>query len=78
MAQPELDRLIISNLADLDAAVQYVNDELAPPVAETMDKIVAHFLRDTGWAGVAKWIDKGVWFAPEDWRRQGNSHGHCV
>jgi hypothetical protein len=75
MAQPELDRLIISNLADLDAAAQYVYDELHPALAKSMDTLVEAFLRDSNWSGAANWSDKNkdredIWLAPEEWRRQ--------
>lgn len=75
MSQPELDRLILKNLADLDAAAQHVTNELQSAVARAMDQIVEKFLRDREWAGLADWSEKGIWLASEDWRKQGDHTG---
>jgi hypothetical protein len=75
MAQPELDRLILNNLADLDAASQHISNELEPAVAKAIDQIVETFLREGEWAGLADWLVKGIWLASEDWRKQGDHTG---
>ncbi len=75
MAQPELDRLVITNLADLDAAAQYVTNELEPAVATALDELVETFREKVNWAGEAKWSDEGIWIASEDWRKQGDHTG---
>jgi hypothetical protein len=71
MAQPELDRLILKNLADLDVAAWHVCTELQPAVATAMDEIAKKFVREGEWAGLADWDGKGIWFAAEDWRKPG-------
>ena len=75
MAQPDLSRLIISNLADLDAAAQHVNNELQLAVAEALDELAKTFLRNKAWAGLADWNDDAIWLAPNDWRKQGDHTG---
>ena len=75
MAQPELSRLIVTNLADLDTAAQYVTNELERAVAEALDQLAVTFLRNKGWAGVGKWVNEAIWLAPEDWRKQGDHTG---
>ena len=75
MAQPELDRLIIRNLADLDAAAQYVNNVIQPAIAEALDQILETFLCKGEWSGLANWSDEGIWLASKDWRKQGDHIG---
>jgi hypothetical protein len=73
MAQPELDRLLINNIADLDAAAQHIINELMPDVGKALDELADAFMRKSGWAGKADWSNEGLWLAPEDWRKQGIS-----
>jgi len=74
MAQPDLDRLLILNLADLDAAAQRVDDELSASVADTLNKHLEALIQRTDWAGVAKWpLAQSFWFAPKDWRKLGDN-----
>jgi hypothetical protein len=75
MAQPELDRLIVNNLADLDAAAQHVENEVQRAVASAMDQILETLLGKGGWAGMAKYFDKGFWLASDEWRKQGDHTG---
>jgi hypothetical protein len=69
MAQPELDRLIINNLADLDAAAKYVEDKLVPSVDSALGKLLEVFIREAKWAGEPNNV-KSTWMAPEDWRKR--------
>jgi hypothetical protein len=76
MAQPELDRLIINNLADLDAAAKHVNDELQPSVSAALDQILETFINQVEWAGAADWSKKLDWLAHNDWRKMGDQIGN--
>ena len=58
MAQPELDRLIVTNLSDLEAAAIHIAEELQPSVAEVMDGLLETFFLKGGWAGLANWSDQ--------------------
>jgi hypothetical protein len=76
MAQPELDRLMVSNLADLDAAAQHIKNELQPAIAEELDQILETFLHKEGWAGKAEFAKEDeIWLASEEWRKQGDHTG---
>jgi hypothetical protein len=75
MAQPELDRLIVSNLADLDAAAQHVDNVIQPAIAEALNRILETFLHKGEWVGLADWPDEGIWLASEDWRKPGDHTG---
>lgn len=74
MAHPDLDRLIIRNLADLDAAWQYLDTEIEPAVWDVINQHLKVFREKTGWEGKDEWPDK-AWFAPSDWRKQGEYTG---
>ena len=73
MAQPELDRLIVTNLSDLEAAAIHIAEELQPSVAEVMDGLLETFFLKGGWAGWANWSDqknRKLWLAPDKWLNQ--------
>jgi hypothetical protein len=73
MAQPELDRLIINNLADLDAAAKYVIYELGAVVEASLGTLLEEFIREAEWTGKAD--SKYIWLAPREWRKQGDHVG---
>ena len=73
MAHPELDRLIVSNFGDLEAAANHIAEELQPSVAEAMDDLLETFFLKGGWAGLANWSDQksaNLWLASDDWLNQ--------
>jgi hypothetical protein len=74
MAQPELDRLIINNLADLDAAAKHVQNELEPAIDAALDSVLEPLIRKAGWAGAAD-RNKKTWLVHDDWRKQGDHVG---
>ena len=65
MAQPELDRLVINSLADLDAAAKHVENELQPAINVVLDQVLKDFMTKQEWAGVADQFAKLTWLAPE-------------
>ncbi len=60
MAQPELDRLVINNLADLDAAAKHVENELQPAINASLDDILNTFKNKVVWEGVVADKVKGT------------------
>ena len=69
MAQPELDRLLISNLADLDAAAYRIKNVLHGTVASALDSRLKYAIERSGWAGHADYEHDKFWIAAPDWRR---------
>jgi hypothetical protein len=76
MSEPDLDALIVGNLADLDSAVRHIEETLQPALAEEMDKLIEAFRCEIGWDGKTDWKDDGeVWLAPSEWRASTDSDG---
>jgi hypothetical protein len=75
MVQPELSRLIINNLADLDVTMTHVIEELEPAVNTAMDEILKTFVSKVEWAGAADSRKNVGWLAPRDWRKPGGLTG---
>jgi hypothetical protein len=77
MNQPELARLIISNLGDLDAAAKHIQDDLQPAVDDAIDDILKTFRSVKNWTVERRLkSNQNDWLAPEDWRRKGDQAGN--
>lgn len=74
MAKPDLDALIISNLADLDVVVQRLYFEIQPNIGEKIDEMFEHFKDRENWKGKGNFDDDWrmerdlPWLAPPNWR----------
>lgn len=62
--QPEFDSLIVSHLADLEAAILRLEEVVEPKLGGEVDEIVNDFISRTGWAGEADWSENSLWAAP--------------
>ena len=71
MAQPELDRLLISNLADLEAAAQHLKVHVMPAVAHAMNESAIEVVERNGWFGIAEYDTGELWLAPREWHIEG-------
>jgi hypothetical protein len=79
MATPELDKLIVDHLADLDAAAIRLTD-LGGEVCDKIDEAAAEWAGEKRWLGNFDFMQKrptprgigpGLWFAPPDWLMPG-------
>lgn len=75
MGQPDLNRLLVDNLRDVDQAAHYVEEELQREVADVIDNIVSAFLKKEKWHGESKFDSDGIWIAPKDWLQPGEQVG---
>lgn len=69
MVEPELDTLIVANIADLDAAARYLQQVLQPAVGRQIDEIWDAFRKEHAWAGESGFDDGTPWLAPAAWRK---------
>jgi hypothetical protein len=72
MSQAELNALIVTNIADLDAAARQLG-RLEAEVGDALDELVTRLSRERGWDSYAEWNDDEIWVAPRDWRNPGSS-----
>ena len=79
MPQPELDRLLISNLGDLEAATRHLKTDLMPAVASAINESALEFCRRQDWFGVAEYDTDDIWMAPHEWHVEGGETDafHC-
>ena len=79
MPQPELDRLLISNLGDLEAATRHLKTDLMPAVASAINESALEFCRRQDWFGVAEYDTGDIWMAPHQWHVEGGETDafHC-
>jgi hypothetical protein len=70
MAVPELDKLIVEHLADIDAAVKRL-EALEAEVFGALDSAAKNWAEKNGWAGKFDYLESGLWFAPPEWRVPG-------
>jgi hypothetical protein len=70
MASPELDKLIVEHLGDIDAAVKRL-DALEKEIFGEIDAAAASWAEKKGWVGKFDYIADELWLAPPEWRTLG-------
>ena len=73
MPQPDLDRLLIQNLGDLEAASRHLETELMPAIARAMNEKADRIFHQSGWFGIAAYDGEDIWMAPHDWHTTGGA-----
>ena len=67
MSTAELDALIVSNLADLDATVKHLS-RIELTVLATMDEIASSWASENSWNSECNYESSNMWLAPPSWR----------
>ena len=70
MATPELDRLIVEHLADIDAAAKRLY-ALQGEIFEALGAAAEDWAGKNGWLGKFDYLNEEFWLAPADWRTPG-------
>jgi len=70
MAVPELDKLIVEHLADIDAAAKRLS-ALDFEIFHALDSVAKDWATKTGWSGNFDYMKTGLWLAPPEWRVPG-------
>ena len=66
MSTPEVDALIVENLADLDAAVKHLT-RIEGEVFSAIDKLVTRWAKDNGWKSNFNYLEEEAWIAHSSW-----------
>ena len=67
MSTPELDAMLVKNLADLDSSVKHL-DRIETEVHKTMDQVAETWAEEHEWKGEYAYKEVGLWVAPSDWQ----------
>lgn len=76
MPDSELDVLLVENLADLDAAARYLENDLQPRIGAALDDICKTFMSQNNWVGMSDWDEDETWLASPGWRMVDESDGN--
>jgi hypothetical protein len=67
MTSPELEKLLVEHLSDIDSAVKQTKI-LERRVFSEIDEMIKAWAARTTWSGTFDYIDDKLWLAPDDWR----------
>jgi hypothetical protein len=70
MSSPELEKLLVEHLSDMDSAAKQIT-MLQIKVFRELGELVERWTTKTTWSGKFDYMEDELWLAPEDWRSPG-------